>query len=62
MQYGSSLAYESNQFKGNNLLKPIYEKKILVILNVGKKWFCYIIGSHFKVKKYHDNLKYLLER
>jgi hypothetical protein len=37
MQEGMLLAFESNQFKGKNLLKPIYENKMLAILHVVNK-------------------------
>jgi hypothetical protein len=31
--------FEIHHLKGNNLLKPIYENEMLVILHVVKKWF-----------------------
>jgi hypothetical protein len=61
MQEGRSLAFESSLLKGENLLKPIYENEILAILHAIKKWFPYLIGRHFRVKKYHVSLKYFLE-
>lgn len=62
MQEGRLLSFESCQLKAKNLLKPIYEKKMLAILRAIKKWHPYRIGRHFKVKTNHDNLKYLLEQ
>jgi hypothetical protein len=52
------LAFENNQLKGKNLLRPIYEKKMLAILHVVKKWRPYLIGRHIKVKTYHDSLNF----
>ena len=26
------------------------------------KWFSYLIGIHFKVRAYHDSIKYFLEQ
>jgi hypothetical protein len=62
MQEGRPLAFERNQLKGKNLLKPIYEKEMLAILHAVKKWCPYLIGRHFKVKTDHDSLKYFLEQ
>jgi hypothetical protein len=62
MQEGRPLAFERNQLKGKNLLKPIYEKEMLAILHAIKKWHPYLIGRHFKVKTNHDSLKYFLEQ
>jgi hypothetical protein len=33
MEEGRPLSFESNQPKGNKLLKPIYEKEMLAILH-----------------------------
>jgi hypothetical protein len=62
MQEGRPLSFERSQLKGKNLLKPIYEKEMLAILHVVKKWCPYLIGRHFKVKTNHDSLKYFLEK
>ena len=32
------------------------------ILHALKKWCIFLIGRHFKVKTYHDSLKYFLEQ
>jgi hypothetical protein len=52
----------SNQLKGKKLLKIIYEKEKLAILQADKKGHPYLIGRHFKVKTDHDSLKYFLEQ
>jgi hypothetical protein len=61
MQEEMALSFESSQIKGKNLLKPIYEKEMLAILNATKKWHPYLIGRYFKVKIDHHILKYFLE-
>jgi hypothetical protein len=35
---------------------------MIKILHALKQWFPYLIGRHFKVKTYHDSLKYFLEQ
>jgi hypothetical protein len=35
---------------------------MMAILHALKKWRPYLTGRHFKVKKYHDSLKYFLEQ
>ena len=35
---------------------------MLAILHALKQWRPYLIGRHFKVKTYHDSLKYFLEQ
>ena len=62
MQEGRPIAFESHPIKGNNLHKPIYEKKMLAILHALKKWRPYLMGRHFKVETHHDSLKYFLEQ
>jgi hypothetical protein len=62
MHEGRPLAFESIQLKGNNLVKPIYEKEMLEILHAVQKWRRYLIGRHFMVKKSQDNLTYFLEQ
>ncbi len=61
MQEGWPIAFESQQLKGKNQLKPIYEKEMLAILHAVEKWRPYLMGRHFKVKIDHDSLKYFLE-
>ena len=55
------IAFESHPIKGNYLHKAIYEKEMLAILHALKKWRPYLMGRHFKVKTYHDSLRYFLE-
>ena len=44
MQEGQPIAFESQQLKGKNKLKPIYEKEMLAILHAVKKWRPYLMG------------------
>ena len=44
------------------LHKSIYEKEMLEKLHALKQWHPYLISRNFKVKTYHDNLKYFLEQ
>ena len=62
MQEGRPLAFKSRTLKRKYLNKPIYEKEIMAILHVLKKWNPYLIRRHFKVKRDHDSLKYFLEQ
>ena len=62
MQEGRPLDFESRPLKGKDLHKPIYEKEMMEILHALKKWCPYLIGKHFKVKKYRDSIKYFLEQ
>ena len=61
MQEGRPIAFEIRSIKGKYLQKAIYEKEMLEILHVLKKWKPYLMGRHFKVKTDHDSLKYFLE-
>jgi hypothetical protein len=62
MQERRPLAFEGRPLKGKDLHKPIYDKEMMEILHALKKWSRYLIGRHFKVKTYHDSLKYFLEQ
>ena len=61
MQKGRPLYFESRTIKGKDLHKPIYEKEMLALLHALKQWCSYPIGRLFKVKTYHDSVKYFLE-
>ena len=62
MQDERPIVLESHPIKGKYLHKAIYEKEMLTILHVVKKWRPYLMGRHFKVKTDHDSLKYFLEQ
>ncbi|KAH9331688.1 hypothetical protein KI387_003796, partial [Taxus chinensis] len=44
MQEGRPIAFEIRQFKGKDLLKPVYEKEMMAILHVVKQWRPYLMG------------------
>ncbi|KAH9298800.1 hypothetical protein KI387_030482, partial [Taxus chinensis] len=48
MQEGRPIAFESHQFKGKDLIKPVYEKEMMAILHAVKKWRPYLMGGNFK--------------
>lgn len=62
MQEGRPLAVESNQLKRHSLRNPIYEKYMLAILHMVKKWHIYLIRRHLKVNINHHSLKFFLEQ
>ena len=67
MQEERPIAFESRLIKGKYLHKAIYENEMLAILRALKRWWPYLMGRHFKVKKFkvktnHDSLKYFLEQ
>ena len=62
MQEGRPIDFESRLIKIKYLHKDIYEKEMLAILHVLKKWRPYLTGRHFKVKTDHGSLKHFLEQ
>ena len=62
MQQERPISFESHPIKGKYLQKYIYEKEMLAIIHVLKKWIPYIMGRHFKVKIDHDSLKHFFEQ
>ena len=62
MQEERPIAFEGCLMKGKYLPKAIYEKEMLEILHVLKKWRPYLMGRHFKVKMDQDSRKYVLEQ
>eukprot|EP00253_Pinus_taeda_P008048 PITA_08048 len=62
MQDERPIPFESCPIKGKFLHKAVYEKEMLAILHVLKKWKPYLMGRHFKVKTNHASLKYFLEK
>ena len=62
LQEGRPISFETHPIQGNYLHKTIYEKEMLEILHALKQWKPYLMGRKFKVKTYHDSLKYFLEK
>lgn len=61
-QNGQPLAYYSDPLKGSMLSWSTYEKEMLAIVKVVRKWRPYLLGRPFVVKTDHMSLKYLLEK
>jgi hypothetical protein len=62
MQNGCPLAYLSQGLKGKNLSLSTYEKELLALVMVIRKWRHYLLGQSFKVRTDQQALKYLLEQ
>jgi hypothetical protein len=62
MKEGRPLDFEIRPLKGKDLHKAVYDEEMMEILHALKKWRPYLIGRNFKVKTYHDSLKYFLEQ
>lgn len=60
-QQNQPIAYFSKAFKGA-LALSIYEKEMLTIVKVIRKWRPYFLGRRFVVRTNHHSLKYLLEQ
>ena len=62
MQDHKPIAYHSQALKGSKLSLSIYEKELLALVVVVKKWRPYLVGMPFFVKTDHHSLKYLLNK
>nr|GEV26755.1 peroxidase 64 [Tanacetum cinerariifolium] len=61
-QNGHPLAYYSAPLKGTMLMWSTYEKEMLALVKLVRKWRHYLLGRPFVVKTDHMSLKYLLEQ
>ena len=61
MQNHHSIAFESRKLKYYDCHYSIYDKEMLAILHALTKSRKYLVGSRFKIKTDHNNLKYFLE-
>ena len=55
------IAFESWKLKNYECHYSIYDKELLGILHALTKFRQYLVGSKFKIKTDHNNLKYFLE-
>ena len=62
MQQGKPIAFHNQALKGKNLALSTYEKELLALVFVVKRWRAYLVGRPFIVKTDQQNLKYLLEQ
>ena len=60
MQNMRPLAFHSQVLRGKNLHFSTYEKKLLALATVVKKWRPYVLGSPFIVQTDYQSLKFLL--
>ena len=61
MQNHHPIAFESRKLKYYECHYSIYDKEMLAILHALTKFRQYLVGSRFKIKTDHNNLKYFLE-
>ena len=62
IQNHQPIAFESIKIKYYEHHYSIYDKEMLAILHTLTKFRQYLVGSRFKIKTYHNNLKYFLEK
>ena len=58
-QKGKPLAFFNKALSPRLQAMSVYEKQMLTILAVMKKWNAYFLGRHFQIKTNHHNLKFL---
>lgn len=61
MQNQHPIAYFNHALKGRFLLLSTYEKELIALVAVVKKWRPYLIGHPFKIRTDHQSLKFLLD-
>jgi hypothetical protein len=62
MQDGRPLAYYSQALKGKNLFLSTYEKELLALVLLVKKWRPYLFATIFTIKTDQQSLKHILEQ
>ena len=62
MQEGISLDFTSMELLGHNLAKLMYEKEIMAIIHIVRRWKPDLIDRHFIIHTNHHNLKYFMEQ
>lgn len=62
MQNQMPIAFHGQALKGKALTLSTYEKELLALVVVVKKWRPYLLGRLFVTKIDHQSLKYLLEQ
>ena len=62
MQQGRPLAFFSQALKGKNLFLSTFEKELLALVLVVKKWRPYLFATIFVIKTDQQSLKYILEQ
>ncbi|PKA60916.1 hypothetical protein AXF42_Ash006551 [Apostasia shenzhenica] len=62
MQAGRPIAFFSKALSEKHQKLLVYERELLSMVAAIQKWRPYLIGNHFKVKKDHQSLRFLLEQ
>ena len=62
MQDQRPIAFHSQALKSKNIALSTYEKELLALVVVVKKWRPYLLSRPFVIKIDHQSLKYLLEQ
>ena len=62
MKVGKPLAFISQALKVKNLLVFTYEKELLVLILVVKKWRAYLFATTIVIKTDQQSLKHVLEQ
>lgn len=61
-QRGRPIAYFSKGLGIRHQALSIYEKEMLAVLLVVKKWHAYLIGKHFLIRTDHQSLRFLADK
>lgn len=61
-QKGHPIAFVSKALATRHLGMSVYEKELLAIVYVVKKWYHYLCSRKFLIKTDHKSLKYMLEQ
>lgn len=62
LQTERPISFLSQTLEGRHLLLCTYEKELLALIVVTKKWEQYLLERSFIIKTDHQSLKYLLEQ
>ena len=60
-QKGKPIIYFNKGLAPKHQVLSVYEKKMMAILAVIKKWNAYLTSRHFHIKPDHYSLKFLLD-
>ena len=62
MQASRLIAFHSQALKGKSIHLSTYEKELLALATIVKKWRPYLLGKPFVIKTNYQSLKHLLEQ
>lgn len=58
---GHPITFYSQNLKGKSLSYSAYEKEMLPILSIVRKWRQYLLGRRFTIRTYQKSIKFLLD-